>query len=72
MGLEAKASDKRAWELANFATPPRMWAKWQTQPIPLGYGPVASSGYGLLVFLSVAVTVRVIVGEPPMPVTVKT
>ena len=34
--------------------------------------PVASSGYGLLVFLSVAVTVRVIVGEPPMPVTVKT
>ncbi len=42
MGLEAKASDKRAWELANF-TPPRMWAKWQTQPIPLGYGHVASS-----------------------------
>jgi hypothetical protein len=39
---------------------------------PLGHGPVASSGYVLLVFLSVAVTVRVIVGEPPMPVTVKT
>jgi hypothetical protein len=38
---------------------------------PLGHGPVASSDYGLLVFLSVAVAVRVIVGEPPMPVTVK-
>jgi hypothetical protein len=39
---------------------------------PLGHGPVASSDYGLLIFLSVAVTVRVIVGEPPFPVTVKT
>ena len=39
---------------------------------PLGHGSVASSDYGLLVFLSVAVAVRVIVGEPPMPVTVKT
>gem|GEM_PF-6354821 len=39
---------------------------------PLGHAPVASSAYSLLVFLSVAVAVRVIVGEPPMPVTVKT
>jgi hypothetical protein len=39
---------------------------------PLGHGPRGFINYGLLIFLSVAVTVRVIVGEPPFPVTVKT